>query len=140
MAAVHERVLGALFSKRAFTVALIPMALAGCASLPPAQPARDLAAIAGKWEGAVQPGAGGPALATTLTIKQDGTYESLTPGASSPGPRLVGSVTAVGGKYRFKSDTTGRTGTYTLHEGDGKRVLVSATDDGTVYVEYKPAK
>jgi hypothetical protein len=38
------------------------------------------------------------------------------------------------------SETTGRTGTDSLHEGDGQRVLVSQADDGTSSGEATPGK
>jgi hypothetical protein len=128
-----------MFSRGALTVMLIAANVTGCAALPPAQPAGDLRAIAGKWEGTVSL-RDGRTVPSTLTINEDGTWESLMPALSSPGPRFVGSMTVVGGKYRSKSDTTGRTGTYTLHEVDGKRVLVGVADDHFSSSEYKPAK
>jgi hypothetical protein len=82
----------------------------------------------------------GPTLSITQTIKPDGTWESFVPGASSPGPRYVGTVRVDGGKYRWKSDTTDLTGTLTLHEGDGRRVLMGASDNGNITSEATPAK
>jgi hypothetical protein len=113
--------------------------LTGCASLPPARPATDLKAIAGKWEGTVQ-APNGRQFAVTSTIREDGTVESIIPALTNPGPRFLLRVAVDGGKYRWKSETTGRTGTYILHEGDGRRVLVSSADDGSSYGELTPAK
>jgi hypothetical protein len=118
---------------------LIGVVLAGCASLPPARPATDLKAIAGKWEGTVT-AASGRKFTFTSTIREDGTAESVVPELSNPGPRFALRVTVEGGKYRWKSETTGRVGTYVLHEGDGRRVLVSRADDGSSYSEATPAK
>jgi len=42
------------------------------------------------------------------------------------------------GRYRFRSEKTGNTGTFTLHEGGGKRVLTSRPDDGTSAAELTP--
>jgi hypothetical protein len=76
----------------------------------------------------------------TTTIGRDGKWETIVPSMSNPGPRFVGGVTVDGGKYRWKSETSGRTGTYILHEGDGRRVLVTQTDDGTSSGEATPGK
>jgi hypothetical protein len=128
-----------MFSRYALAVTLIGIVATGCATLPPAQPARDLKAITGKWEGTLSL-RDGRALPVMLTIQEDGTWEALVPALSNPGPRFVGSVTVEGGTYRSRSDTTGRTSTYTLHEGDGKRVLVNVADDGSSSGELKPGK
>ena len=117
----------------------VAVLLVGCASLPPAQPARDIQAIAGKWEGTLT-GRNGARFAYTTTIAPDGKSQTVVPGLSNPGPNFAGLVTVEGGKYRWKSETTGRTGTYTLHEGDGRRVLVSHADDNSSYGEATPAK
>ena len=120
-------------------VALVGVVLAGCASmtLPPERPTTDLKAIAGRWEGFVV--LSGNRFEVTSTIREDGTYENIIPALSNPGPRFTGRVTVQDGKYRWRSDVTGRTGTWTLHEGDGQRVIVSRADDGG-YSEYRPAK
>lgn len=107
------------------------------ADLPPAQPARDLRAIAGKWEGAILLRDG--TYPATLTIKEDGAYEMLAPALFRPGPRFVGSVKVVGEKYRFAGETLGRNGTYTLHEDGVTRILVVITDDGIAAARFKPA-
>jgi hypothetical protein len=120
-------------------IAVLVVALAGCATLPPAQPARDLKTIAGKWEGMLTT-RNGAQLPYTTTITEDGRTETIVPGLSNPGPRFVGRVKVEGGKYRWKSETTGRTGTYALHEGDGRRVLVGRADDGGSATEAIPAK
>lgn len=119
-------------------LSLLTVGLLACATLPPAQPARDVKSIAGKWEGALSSRAGN--LPITLTIKEDGTWESLVPALSNPGPRFEGTVAVADGTFRWKSITSGRTGTYTLHEGDGKRVLVTKADDGSSVGELRPAK
>jgi hypothetical protein len=113
--------------------------LVGCATLPPARPATDIGAIAGKWEGTLT-ARNGARFAYTTTISKDGKSETIIPGMSNPGPRFVGTVALDGSKYRWKSETTGRTGTYILHEGAGRRVLVSHADDGGSYGEAMPGK
>jgi hypothetical protein len=118
---------------------ILGLVLAGCASLPPAKKATDLKAIAGKWEGTLTV-ASGRQFAFTSIIREDGTVETIIPAMSNPGPRFVNRVSIENGKYRWKSETTGRTGLYVLHEGDGRRVLVSQADDGSTYAESRPAK
>ena len=130
----HEKVVRTLGA-----ALLLTFGLAACASLPPARPATDLKAIAGKWEGTLT-ARNGAQVPFTSTISENGTIETLVPSFSNPGPRFIGKVTVEGGKYRWKSETTGRTGSYTLHEGDGKRVLVSTPDDGGGEARATPAK
>jgi hypothetical protein len=113
---------------------VVTMAVSGCASLPPAKPATDVKAIAGTWQGTATAPSGAQ-FPFTSTISEDGRIETIIPALSNPGPRFVARVTVEGGKYRWKSETTGRTGTYVLHEGDGRRVLVSRADDGSSYSE-----
>jgi hypothetical protein len=119
-------------------VAAIAGVFAACASLPPAQQARDVRSIAGKWEGAVQ--TSGRSFPATLTIREDGTWEAMVLGTSNPGPRFVGTVAVLAGQYRWKSEINRVSGTYTLHEGGGERVLVARRDDGQTVGEYRPAK
>jgi hypothetical protein len=54
--------------------------------------------------------------------------------------RFTGKIQLVDGKLRGRSDQTGNTGTWTLHERDGKRALVYTSDDGRVGMEATPAK
>jgi hypothetical protein len=110
-------------------LALILLA-AGCASLPPAQEAKDLRQIVGKWEGQ------GGGSTVTMTINENGTYRAVTAGGSE----FVGRVQVEKGLFRFKSETTGLSGIMTLYEGDGRRILRTRTDDGTITSEYSPGK
>jgi hypothetical protein len=114
----------------------------GCATLPPIQPIRDMNSIAGKWEGAIYYSAG--VSAYTLTIRQDGTWEAITPG-NSPlsqriGARRGGTGKLSEGKYQYKSEATGGTGVFILHEEGERRVLVGKSDDGQARMELTPAK
>ena len=119
-------------------IVFIMLTVVGCAGLPPAQPARDMSAIAGKWQGDFL-SQQGRFLSATLTINDDGTYEDLIPGL--PTPRFVGTIAVVDGKYRLKSDTSGRMYTVTLHEGDGRRVLKKVPDDSSFSsVQFHPVK
>jgi hypothetical protein len=125
-------------SIRALAVAVTIAMLAGCASLPPAMPSTDLKLIAGKWQGTLQTRQGQARF--TQTIHADGTIETLIPSMTNPGPRFAGRVVVDNGQFRWKSETTGRTGTFVLHEGEGRRVLVSRADDGTSAAEATPAQ
>jgi hypothetical protein len=110
------------------------MIAAGCASHPPAQRAVDVKALAGKWEGhtVARSGHSNPAV---FEFFADGRYEVSVSGSGN----YVGKVTVVDGKYRFMNETRGIGGTFTLHEGDGVRVLTLLSDDG-ITGEYRPAK
>ena len=106
---------------------------AACATLPPAKPVQDIRTIAGKWEGTVTtPGGPSP---YTMTIKEDGSYEG-----SFQGGTVVGSIRLSKGKILWKSDTSGRTGTYSLHEGEGHRLLVGQSDDGSITARLTPVR
>jgi tetratricopeptide (TPR) repeat protein len=111
-----------------------------CTTLPPIQPIRDLNSIAGKWEGIWYSSLGIDPM--SLTIRQDGTYEGIVPPGSNLaikfGTHFVGTGKLSKGTYRFKSQKTGMTGVYTLHEGGGRRVLVSVSDDGRARGEFEP--
>jgi hypothetical protein len=99
--------------------------------------------IEGKWEGSVSLGSAGNkgTFPATMTITQDGRFEMLVPELSmSPGPRFVGTIAIIDGKYRFKSETTGSTGTYTLHESEGKRLLFGVADGGSSSTEFRLVK
>lgn len=125
-------------SKAKFVVQLFLFILmaAGCiAPLPPAQPASDLSAIAGKWEGSMT-SMRGKVFFATKNISADGRYQLDAPGLGV----FTGSIDVVDAKYRSRSDSDGRMFTETLHEGDGKRVLVSRSDDGLNSGQYTQRK
>jgi hypothetical protein len=71
----------------------------------------------------------------TTTINPDGTLTTVTATQT-----FTAKITLVDGKLRGRGDQTGNTGTWTLHEGDGKRVLVYRSDDGRVGAELTPAR
>lgn len=120
-----------------FIIILISFAfIFGCSSLPPLQPIRDFASISGKWTGVL----GGPMLTAqfvTLIIYEDGTAEMIMPHEF---PEVGGGYSGKGvlseGKYQFKN------GEYTLHEGNGRRVLFYRmyTGKGLDTIELEPAK
>ena len=121
---------------RVLTVAacLIALSVAGCASLPPAKTAATVTDIAGKWTGSGY-GPGGAPVAVTQTINPDGSYTSILPNGT-----FTGKITLTDGRLRGVSDQTKNTGTYTLHEGEGRRVLRYQSDDGRIRSELTPAK
>lgn len=110
--------------------------LAGCATatspaketatLPPAKAIQDVKSIAGTWAGTLVT----PRTSTSyrLTIHEDGSWDAVAPGI--PPGKFNGIMRVSGDKALFRSYTTGRTGTMTLHEAEGKRVLVLSTEDG----------
>jgi hypothetical protein len=117
---------------------LVGMLIACAITLPPAQPARDLKSIADKWTGSLTNSRGQPFFDAMLTINPDGTFEQSVPALrESP---TVGTVSVVDEKFVWKKTSTGRTGSFTLHEGDGKRVLTSVGEGVTSTGRYEPAK
>ncbi len=105
---------------------LLGIVLAACATLPPAQSVQNLKSITGTWWGTGSGPAGG-IFPLTMVIKEDGSYVATTPEAVMKG---TGKVWVSDGKIRFDSDPSGIGGTMTLHEGDGKRILIGLRDDG----------
>ena len=112
----------------------------GCASLPPAQPATDLKAIAGEWRGTAQ-GRDGSTRGITMTITEDGRYTTvLDQPIAALGTTFPGTVKVENGRFRFHSEKTGNTGTFTLHESNGKRVLTTRADNGFSSAELTPVR
>ena len=56
------------------------------------------------------------------------------------GTTFPGTVKVESGRFRFHSEKTGNTGTFTLHEGQGKRVLTTRADNGSSAAELVPAR
>jgi hypothetical protein len=115
--------------------------------LPPQKPIVDVRNVTGKWVGPVtlvQPSTDSRATQAagthhaTLTINENGTWENVIP-TLTPG-RFSGVFTVKDGVLRWRSHTTGAVGTYTLHESDGRRVLVISTDRATATGVLTPAK
>ncbi len=114
---------------------LVTVLASGCASLPPAQMAKNLNQIVGTWEGGgVGPGSDGTLY--TMTISETGRYRAV----NALGREFAGQLEVSEGRFRFKSETTGLSGTMTLYEGEGKRILGTRTDDGRITAEYRAAK
>jgi hypothetical protein len=113
-------------------IILAMVVVTGCATLPPAQPAADVKQVVGQWEGTGTSGAG--TFPVKLAVRPDGTYEAFTPS------RFTGTVTVADKSFRWRSAETARTGTWTLHEGDGRRVLIMKTDDGAITWNLTPVR
>ena len=111
---------------------LVTTALAGEATLPPAKPVSDIKSIAGTWEGTVSL-RDAEILRYTLTVKDDGSWEGIRYPKRAKGGRLLtfqGTMSVSDGKIRYKNETRGTTGIFSLHEDDGKRMLVGSSADG----------
>ena len=80
--------------------------------------------IAGTWIGTAGP-PGSPAVSVTVVLRDDGSYETITPSS-----RLVGNYWITRGEARYWSTTSGRTGTFELREHDGERRLIIIIDGG----------
>lgn len=109
-------------------------------------PIRDFKDVVGKWEGKLVSTAGsGWSTRMTLIINEDGTGDSFVPedspvfGYSDKG-RYPMERKLVEGKIRNKNLVSGATGTTTLHEEGGKRLLKTVTDDGTQSGVFEPAR
>jgi len=124
-----------------FCGALLFLALAapGVTAAQPAALVPDLKSIAGKWSGIGQSSLGTNAL--DWTIKEDGTVEFVA--ATPSGPRTgVAKMSVKDGKFFYESGTS--SGTVTLHEDGGRRVLkydaVFKQDNSRGGAELTPAR
>jgi NitT/TauT family transport system substrate-binding protein len=120
--------------RRLLTGLLLATLVAGCASLPPARPIADVRSLAGAWTGTMA--IDGAAHEGVSTIEPDGRYTVLLP--HRPPGRFTGVITVRDGQARYRSDTTGSTGTLTLHEDGGRRTLVWRADDGSSVARTTP--
>lgn len=80
-------------------------------------PVADLKTVSGEWKGTLA-GARGGEVPYTVPISTDGSWRAVSPNGASNGTMRVDN-----GVIQFTSATTGRTGTYTLYDAGGKRVL-----------------
>jgi hypothetical protein len=117
----------------ALAVSLIGVMLGSCASLPPAKPIQDVKVLAGDWEGWGAPPSGGQGFSVKATIKEDGSYISTTPNST-----LTGTIYLNGAQALYKTSRPS-SGTVTLHEGEGKRILRFVATDGFT-AEMTPVK
>jgi hypothetical protein len=107
----------------------------GSVSAQPAQPAKDLAQIVGTWEGTLTNS--GQKYPITLKIHANGTWESIVKGIGT-GPNFSGTVRVTDGKFRYHTKENNISGTYTLREGEGKRVLELLNDPRTTSASMTP--
>jgi hypothetical protein len=113
---------GLMRPRRTWTALLLAIAVGGCATaLPPRAPAQDVKGIAGKWELSFV-GPDGTASEVT-TIREDGTGEWVT----VRGRRGTYAFSVRDGLIHWQS-SSGRSGSVTLHEGEGKRALTWTLD------------
>lgn len=101
----------------------IPLALAYASSLH-AQSAEDVSEVAGSWRG-IGYGLGGAAT-VTQQINPDGSYSAVVGSRT-----FTGRIQLIDGWLRGTSEQTGANGTYSIHERNGRRLLVYISDDGT---------
>ena len=112
--------------------------MTGCATwLPPAVLVQDIETIAGTWQGTRTSPAGSGGY--KLTIKQDGSWEGTSSVPLFRGvTRLEGAIFIRNGKIFSLSRTSGISGPYILHEGDGGRILTYRSDDGSITSRLTP--
>ena len=133
-----------LFWGFAVELVAIVVLLTSCAALPPAKPIKNFEAIAGTWKGTCTNR--GDYLYTerpvTAIVRPDGTYEIVLEYIVPPKlgkPRRTILIKARG-KLELLKDGKAKTGseTWTLHEGDGKRVI--STSDPACMGQYTHVK
>ncbi|HEY2991720.1 MAG TPA: ABC transporter substrate-binding protein [Methylomirabilota bacterium] len=113
-------------------VALVAPITAGAQpALPPVKAITDVKSVAGQWDGLAF-STTGPSGPFQWTIREDGSYEMSPMG-------VTGTLRVSDGKLLFRGALTGRTGSLTLHEGGGQRLLKGASDDGVFTFELRPA-
>jgi hypothetical protein len=106
----------------------------------PAEPGCDLKALAGKWDGTLTALRSGRERPTRFTFNEDGSWEHVIPGLFNPGPSFVGSAFSADGKCRWRSQTTGNSGTFELGGWGASRVLRMRTDDRSSETKLTPVK
>ena len=132
-----RRVLGSLLRLSLTAPLLLSIAMAGCAeALPPAVQVQDFKAIAGKWQGTLTTPQG--SFQMLWTIKDDGSWENILSAPIGGNTHFEGILRLREGKILWLSRTTGMSGAYTLHEGEGRRVLIVRRDDGSVTSRLTP--
>lgn len=132
-----------------YTTLIVALAFvaAGCASGGAASPTTattitDVSMLAGSWTGWVNTSQPSVSTRTMTVIRPDGSFtaSALTPGAGD----TQGTITVKDGTARYQS-MAGRpagvffvpTGTMTLSERGGKRVIDGKSDDGKVTFELR---
>ncbi len=133
---VHRRVVGAILAVLLLAAPLAAAQPAGRAGgespLPPVKPVTDLKSVAGQWD-ATAFSATAPSGSFVWTIREDGSFEIMPPG-------FTGTVRVSEGKLIYRNSATGGTGSLTLHEGGGQRLIRGASDNGVYTFELRPRK
>ena len=93
-------------------------------------------ALVGTWSGTIY--AQRATYPLTITFRDDGSWHATSP-TLKPGT-FSGTWQLNGSNVVWTSLTTGRTGTSTLHEVNGTRILRLIPDDGTSTIELTPAR
>jgi hypothetical protein len=119
---------------RIFVISFVVALACACATLPPAQPIRDFKDVAGEWRGGYGT-VDGWVVKIVRIINGDGTGEVI-----SSGRHAVVTQKLVDGKIWSKNERSGETGTLTLHEGGGQRLLIWESDTSVQRIEYKPIR
>lgn len=105
------------------------------------RPILEFKDVAGKWEGKME-SIDGWSTSIMTTFNEDGTGDTIVPQDSlifayTDKGRIHMMRKLVEGKIRIEAATV--TGTMTLREGEGKRVLEYIKDDGKIRAIYEPA-
>ena len=129
-------------SYRILIISFVVALTCSCATLPPVQPVRDFKDVAGKWEGTVCTGGLGCSPVVAI-LMEDGSGESIVPQGSphfqlSEKGHFPLMWELVDGKIRITNKISGSTGTSTVHEGEGKRLMLYKSDDGSTTAKYTP--
>ena len=112
---------------------LVLVLVAGaCSSLPPTTPVTSVSQVAGTWRGTGR-GPQGAVVTVTTMIEPDGSYSAVI------GPQtFTGKITLEAGTLHGRSNQTDSAGTWSLREGEGRRVLVYTSDDGRISAALTP--
>jgi len=111
----------------------VVLVVVACSSLPPTTPVTSVSQVAGTWRGTGR-GPQGAVVTVTTIIEPDGSYSAVI------GPQtFTGKITLEGGALHGRSNQTDSTGTWSLREGEGRRVLVYTSDDGRISAALTPA-
>jgi hypothetical protein len=116
---------------------LAAISLFSCSTLPPAQPARDVKSIVGKWEGYAK-SAKYDRFSIKLVVKENGTWQmAFDPSYATLGRIFSGKARVEDNKFIFNTDTPGLRGACTLHFWGDTRLLIFGSDDGDMQAEFK---
>jgi hypothetical protein len=92
--------------------------------------------LVGTWSGTVYNAKNGTTYPFTIAFRDDGSWHST----STTPPRSFGTWELKGDRVVWKSITSGRTGTFTIHEANGGRILRMIPDDRLSTIELTPVR